>query len=201
MKGYSEGDGISGGAPKSNLKSGRTNVQYALAGAVEDLRNRVWYCAFLIYSIAFVDSIGRFLDRPLAGAGEIVSFTLSVFFFSSFALVVQGDTHIRVGLAVDFYGNRARFAERIFTSLFEVLAALGLVWLLVDQGRRYLRFGSLSSRYETPMAPWPMIGAGFVAVALLFIIAQCVNILRAGPNLSEEAKQWSRQSQSVFCWH
>jgi len=136
-----------------------------------------WICAaisglslILMTLVAFIDSIGRQIGKPLPGAGEYVTFALMIFFFAAMPLVMRDDAHIRVGLFSDLYKPRLTRIERRFTGLFEVFAMAGLGWMMFDQAGRLDRFGTLSVYFEIPMAPWTYASAGFCAVAVWFAV-------------------------------
>lgn len=104
--------------------------------------------------VAFVDSIGRMMNRPLMGASEYVELALLLFFFASLVFVVRDDSHIRIGLFADLYKPRLAKLEAVFTNLGE-LAALGLLsYMLWDQASRLERFGTLTSYFKIPFAPF-----------------------------------------------
>jgi TRAP-type C4-dicarboxylate transport system permease small subunit len=104
--------------------------------------------------VAFVDSIGRMMNRPLMGASEYVELALMLFFFASLAFVVREDSHIRIGLFADLYKPRLSKLEAVFTNIGE-LCALGLLsYMLWDQASRLERFGTLTSYFKIPFAPF-----------------------------------------------
>lgn len=118
--------------------------------------------------IAFADSISRMINRPLLGGSEYVEFALLVFFFSSLTLAVRGDTQIRVGLLADLYKPRLQRMEGLFTSFGELLALYVLSYLLFDQAGRLDRFGTLSSYFRVPVAPWVYFAAFLSLIAIWF---------------------------------
>lgn len=117
--------------------------------------------------VSFVDSIGRQLSMPLAGAGEIVSFTMCIFFFASLALVTRHDAHIRVGLVAELYPDHLRRKERNIVGVLEILCMLVFSWMVIDQASRLYRFGTQTGYFEMPVYP-----AAFAA-AVLSLIAIC----------------------------
>jgi TRAP-type C4-dicarboxylate transport system permease small subunit len=121
-------------------------------------------------SVAFVDSIGRMLSMPLLGANEYVRLALIVFFFASISLVVEGDAHIRVGLFADLYKRRLARIERYFTGVVEFLAMGVFAWMIWDQAERLARFGTLSSYFKIPIAPWVYAAAALSVVAMWFAL-------------------------------
>jgi TRAP-type C4-dicarboxylate transport system permease small subunit len=120
--------------------------------------------------IAFIDSIGRQLNRPLPGADEYVSFALLVFFFSSIPLMVRDDAHIRVGLFSDLYRPFVARLEKYFTAIVETLALCLLGWMIFDQADRLARFGTLSVYYEIPVAPWVYLAGGLCVIGVWYAI-------------------------------
>ena len=128
-------------------------------------------CAIIFMgAIAFVDSIGRPLAMPLPGASEMVSFALMLFFFSALPIVILYNAHIRVGLLTDLYGPRGTRIEAYITGIAELLAMLLLSWMVYDQGSRLTRFGTLSTYFEVPMAPWTYIAFAFTAIGAWFAL-------------------------------
>ena len=120
--------------------------------------------------IAFVDSIGRMLDRPLLGASEYVQFALLLFFFSSLAFVVRDDSQIRIGLFSDLYKPKLQRLEGLFTNLGELLALGLLSYMMWDQASRLDRFGTLSSFFKVPMAPWVYLATALSLAAIWFAV-------------------------------
>lgn len=130
--------------------------------------------------IAFANAIGRQFNRPLLGAYEYVELALLIFFFASIALVVRDDAQIRVGLLADLYKSRLAKIERWFTGIVEVLALCGLTYLIFDQASRLERFGTVSTYFRIPMAPW-LYAAGALGVLAIWIAIQNLGKLREGP--------------------
>ncbi len=116
--------------------------------------------------IAFVDSISRMTNTPLLGGSEYVEFALVIFFFATLALNVKDDQQIRIGLFADLYKEPLATLEKLFTGVCEVIALGVLCWLMFDQAERLARFGTLSSYFKVPYAPFIYIGTAFTVVAL-----------------------------------
>ncbi|MDS9469889.1 TRAP transporter small permease [Paracoccus sp. MBLB3053] len=131
----------------------------------------------LMALVAFIDSIGRQIGKPLPGAGEYVTFALMIFFFAAMPLVIRDDAHIRVGLFSDLYKPRLTRIERRFTGFFEIVAMAAFGWMMFDQANRLDRFGTLSVYFEVPMAPWIYAAAGFCVVATWFAILGLRHVL------------------------
>lgn len=120
--------------------------------------------------VAFVDSIGSMFNKPLIGIYEYVEIALMLLFFSSIALVVKEDSHIRVGLLADLYGPRLARIERYFTAVLEVVLLAALCWMIFDQASRLARFGTVSTYFRMPMAPWVFAAAVLCSLSLWFAI-------------------------------
>lgn len=120
--------------------------------------------------IAFVDSIGRMLNQPFLGASEYVQFALLLFFFSSLALVVRDDSHIRIGLFSDLYKPKLTRWESLFTNIGELLALLLLSHMMYDQASRLERFRTLTSYFKVPVAPFLFIATALSLAAIWFAV-------------------------------
>lgn len=120
--------------------------------------------------IAFVDSIGRQLNSPLLGASEYVEFALLVFFFASIPIVFRDNEHIRVGLFTDLYKPKLARLEYRFTGIVEVLALAIFAYMIFDQANRLDRFGTLSSHFRIPMAPWVYLAFVMCVIAVWFAL-------------------------------
>lgn len=137
--------------------------------------------AFLfMMGVAFVDSIGSWFHHPLIGVYEYVEIALMLLFFSSLALVVREDSQIRVGLLAELYKPRLARIEKYFTAVCEIIALAVLCWMVFDQAGRLARFGTVSTYFGHPMAPWVYGAAALTLVALWFGIQQLWEV-RSGP--------------------
>jgi|TARA_A100001391_G_scaffold202437_2_gene192001 TRAP-type C4-dicarboxylate transport system permease small subunit len=130
--------------------------------------------------VAFIDSIGSQFNRPLLGVYELVEIALMLLFFSSMALVVREDSQIRVGLLADLYKPRLARIEKYFTGILEVIALCVLCWMVFDQASRLQRFGTVSTYFRHPMAPWVFAAAIMTVIAVWFGIQQVWQV-RKGP--------------------
>lgn len=130
--------------------------------------------------IAFVDSIGRQLNHPLLGASEYVELALLIFFFASIPIVFRDDEHIRVGLFTDLYKPKLARLEHRFTGILEVLGLVGFAYLIFDQANRLDRFGTLTSHFRIPMAPWVYVAFVMCVIAIWFGI---MNLRKPQPKL------------------
>jgi TRAP-type C4-dicarboxylate transport system permease small subunit len=118
--------------------------------------------------VAFFDSIGRMIDRPVLGANEYVSFALLLFFFASLPLIVRDNEQIRIGLVADLYKPKLARMEKLFTRCGE-LVALGLMsWMMFDQASRLARFETVSAYFKLPLAPWVYVAAILSICAIWF---------------------------------
>lgn len=131
-------------------------------------------------SVAFVDAIGRQLHMPLLGSYEYVRLASMTFFFASIAIVVRDDAQIRVGLFVDLYKPRLATIERYFTGIVETLALLVFSWMIFDQASRLDRFGTVSTFFRIPMAPW-VYAAAIMSLISIWFAVQNLFKLRKGP--------------------
>lgn len=126
-------------------------------------------CALVFMAgIAFVDATGRQMHMPLLGAYEYVKLALMTFFFASIGLVVKEDSQIRVGLLAELYKPRLARIEKYFTLVVEVLALVVLSWMIFDQASRLARFGTVSTFFRIPMAPWVYLAAAMSVIAVWF---------------------------------
>lgn len=124
----------------------------------------------IMVSVAFTDSIGRQVNHPLLGASEYVEFGLLIFFFASISLVIRDDGNIRVGLLAELYGPKLTKIEHNVTALVEVIGIAFFAYMIFDQANRLLRFGTLSSFFHVPMAPFVFVAFGLVTGAVWFAI-------------------------------
>lgn len=129
-------------------------------------------------AVAFIDAVGRQMRRPLLGSHEYVELALMIFFFTALAFVVRDDGHIRVGLLTDLYKPRLAKIERTFTAIVETLALCGLSWMIFDQASRLDRFGTVSTFFRIPMAPWIYAASALSLIAIWFAIQNLINIIR-----------------------
>lgn len=121
-------------------------------------------------SIAFVDSIGRMLRMPLLGGNEMVRYALLIFFFSSLALVVRDDAHIRVGLLSELYKPRLAWLERWFTGIAEFCCMCFLAYMIYDQADRLARFGTQTPYFQMRIAPWVYFATALAVIAAWFAL-------------------------------
>ncbi|MBL4811478.1 MAG: TRAP transporter small permease [Rhodobacteraceae bacterium] len=135
--------------------------------------------------IAFVDSIGRQLNKPLLGASEYVELALLIFFFASIPIVYRDDSHIRVGLFSDLYSKKIKRFEYRFTGILEVIGLSAFAYMIFDQANRLERFGTLSSHFRIPMSPFIYAAFAMCLAAVWFGIMN----LRKAPPPDEEHHQ------------
>ena len=128
--------------------------------------------------IAFVDSIGRMMNSPLLGANEFIQFALITFFFAALPIAVKDDQQIRIGLVVDLYSAGIARLERWLTGVGDVVALILLTYMMYDQAMRLLRFGTITTFLQIPVAPWVLSATVFAALALWFALLNLWNLRR-----------------------
>jgi TRAP-type C4-dicarboxylate transport system permease small subunit len=135
-------------------------------GAICQTISGVAFCFMAL--VAFLDSIGRMIDRPVLGANEYVSFALLLFFFATLPLIVRDNEQIRIGLLADLYKPKLARIEKLFTRIGELVALGLLTWMMFDQASRLARFETVSAYFKLPMAPWVYVAAFLSICAIWF---------------------------------
>lgn len=124
--------------------------------------------------VTVVDVVGRyFLNAPIPGSDEMVSFGLALTIFAGLPLITHSREHISLSLLHDRVGGWAGF---VLSKLIDLLC-LGVCVLIFTQlieRAEYLRdTGELTSTLRVHLWPIPIIMAVFIAAmagALLLLL-------------------------------
>lgn len=133
-------------------------------------------CMASMMAVTIVDAIGRYVfDAPFPGAIEYVSYLLGLLVFAGYVLVTRDRTHIVVGMIAELLPRGYQRIEAIVSTAVTFAGCCLVVWLTIDQARRYGRSGIAGETSHIPVGALVWV---FVIFAIIAAIAAFQNLRR-----------------------
>ena len=125
--------------------------------------------------VTCVDVIGRYVfHAPLQGAYELNEILLPALVFLALPGVTWRDAHVKVSLADELLGTKAKAVRACVFNLLSAGALLVLAWHLGLLAARKAAIGESASSLGIELAPVAYLVAGTVALSALCLVLRCV---------------------------
>jgi len=132
-------------------------------------------------ALTFAGVVARyFLDRPIAGDGEIQAFLLGLVIFSALPLVTRAQRHIAVRAFAAMLRGRALFAQRIFVLAATSAGFAFIGYFLLVQAETLGEEHITTNYLDIPEAPFAYLFTAFTWAAALAALGRLVALWRGG---------------------
>lgn len=140
----------------------------------------------LIVALTFSDVFARYLfSRPIAGASEVIQFSMAVAIFTALPLVTRAGGHITVDLLVSALSERRRTYLQLPCELLSGLALALLAWRLSVQANEYSQNDTVTIVLGLDMAPLAYVMAIFAGISVVVVGLRLTLALRTARLLPE----------------
>lgn len=124
---------------------------------------------FLMMALTFADVIWRyFLNAPIAGATEYISFLLAIVLYAGLPVVTRQDSHIKVGVLVTRLPAILQKAENIISPAVTLGMTALVAYITFRQAEILRESGALTPYLDMPVSPVVYAAGIFSLIAALF---------------------------------
>ena len=129
--------------------------------------------------ITFADVLGyKVLRHPIVGAYDLVCFLLLITLAAIGSVTLINDRHLSVDLLVAKLPKQVQAVAESVVSFLSLVVAVTVVWYSIRLGLSFIKLGDFSLTTGIPLYPFAfMVAAGFVPIALLFLVKIVKSIL------------------------